>query len=178
MSNIFYRFRSLDYLLGKYKELENQEIYFASPEKLNDPMEGFKNLVFRGDEIVWRNFFKHYLLCLEQVISLYKFPEEEYHTITIDDIPVYKEFNDLPTLEYKKLLELIWKNFFDICGNFIDKISARTTLIRKDELSLYLTSMHLIAVQSIEKNYIEFNLLDERKVEFHFIQKSYWNYQK
>ena len=54
----FYRFRSLNNLLGKYKELENQEIYFAPPEELNDPMEGFKNIIFNGDLIVWNNFFK------------------------------------------------------------------------------------------------------------------------
>ena len=46
----FYRFRSIDNLLGeKYNELENQSIYFASPNQLNDPMEGFKDLVFNGD---------------------------------------------------------------------------------------------------------------------------------
>ena len=61
----YYRFRPTDALLDKRKELENQEIYFAPPEDLNDPMEGFKDLFWRGDEIVWRNFLKHYLLCLE-----------------------------------------------------------------------------------------------------------------
>ena len=34
----FFRFRSIDALLGKRKELKKQTIYFASPEELNDPM--------------------------------------------------------------------------------------------------------------------------------------------
>ena len=32
-----YRFRSVDALIGERAELQNQEIYFASPAQLNDP---------------------------------------------------------------------------------------------------------------------------------------------
>ena len=42
MEQHFYRFRSIDALLGRHAELEAQEIYFASPAQLNAPMEGFK----------------------------------------------------------------------------------------------------------------------------------------
>ena len=77
--NLFYRMRSLDRLLGdkwqendgKDGELEKQEIYFASPSELNDPMEGFSNIVFKGDKIVWHNFFKHYVMCLERRCNAY-----------------------------------------------------------------------------------------------------------
>jgi hypothetical protein len=48
-------------LLEDFRELENQEIYFASPQKLNDPMEGFKDIFWRGDEIIWANLLRHYL---------------------------------------------------------------------------------------------------------------------
>ena len=64
----FYRFRSLDALLDEWQELEKQEIYFAPPEQLNDPMEGFKELFWRGDQIVWENLIRHYLLCLSQTV--------------------------------------------------------------------------------------------------------------
>ena len=36
----FYRFRKVNGLFGEHKELEHQSIYFASPEELNDPLEG------------------------------------------------------------------------------------------------------------------------------------------
>lgn len=65
---LFYRFRTLKHIF-EYKELENQEIYFASPEEFNDPMECYINLVFNGDEIVWHNLFKHYLMCLYYTIN-------------------------------------------------------------------------------------------------------------
>lgn len=66
----FYRFRSTNALLGERKELDRQEIYFASPGQLNDPVEGFKDVYWRGDSIVWRNLIRHYLLCLEHAIAL------------------------------------------------------------------------------------------------------------
>ncbi|TLD87247.1 hypothetical protein [Helicobacter sp. MIT 05-5294] len=53
---MFYRLRSLKSIF-EYKELENQEIYFAPLDELSDPMEGFRNLVFKGDKIVWKNLF-------------------------------------------------------------------------------------------------------------------------
>ena len=67
-----YRFRSMEYLLGEeYQELEKQAIYFASPDQLNDPMEGLRDIVWRGDRIVWTNFLKHYIYCLVVCYFLY-----------------------------------------------------------------------------------------------------------
>lgn len=63
-----YRFRALNKIF-EYNELENLEIYFASPEEFNDPMECYINLVFNGDEIAWHNLFKHYLMCLYLTIN-------------------------------------------------------------------------------------------------------------
>jgi hypothetical protein len=40
-----YRFRSTKQLLDGFSELETQQIYFAPPEDLNDPIEPFKDLV-------------------------------------------------------------------------------------------------------------------------------------
>jgi hypothetical protein len=55
MKKEFYRFRRINSLIGEFEELENQSIYFAEPESLNDPMEGFRDMYWRGDFIVWRN---------------------------------------------------------------------------------------------------------------------------
>ena len=49
----FYRFRSIESLLEEHQELEEQTIYFANPEELNDPVEGLRDIVWNGDEIVW-----------------------------------------------------------------------------------------------------------------------------
>jgi hypothetical protein len=70
MSNEFYRFRRISSLIGEFKKLENQSIYFAEPDSLNDPMEGFRDMYWSGDYIVWKNLFRHYLLCLERLCGL------------------------------------------------------------------------------------------------------------
>lgn len=60
-----YRFRNTKYLLDeRYDELNNLDIYFAHPGELNDPMEGVMDIFWHGDEVLWRNFMKHYLMCL------------------------------------------------------------------------------------------------------------------
>ena len=64
---LLYRFRKLKHIF-EYKELENQEIYFASNEELNDPMEAYKTVIFQGDSIMWHNLFKNYILCLSRFI--------------------------------------------------------------------------------------------------------------
>lgn len=73
MERHLYRFRTADRLLGKDStnsepavpgELEMLEIYFAPPEQLNDPLEGYREVYWSGDRIVWINLFRHYLLVL------------------------------------------------------------------------------------------------------------------
>lgn len=160
----FYRFRSIDNLVGeKYNELENQSIYFASPNQLNDPMEGFKDLVFNGDSITYKNLFKHYLMCLERIFSLYIIGGEEHHKITADNIPIYDSFDDFPTPMYKELFEKISKEFFEMFEDFIDTIATRTTPIKRDELGSYFDTIHFITLEIIYRNYEENKLLPQRE---------------
>ncbi len=55
-----YRFRSASALLDQFHELDRQEIYFSSASEQNDPMEGYRDIVWKGDSIAWRNLFRHY----------------------------------------------------------------------------------------------------------------------
>ena len=64
VGNSFYRYRSIKSLLGEHKELEAQTIYFAGPDELNDPMEGFQDVFWEGDYVLWKNLIRHYVLCL------------------------------------------------------------------------------------------------------------------
>ena len=64
-----FRYRSMKSLLGKRAELENQTIYFAPAESLNDPIEGLRRVVWRGDRITWRNLLRNYVICLENRIT-------------------------------------------------------------------------------------------------------------
>ncbi|MDD3770168.1 MAG: DUF2971 domain-containing protein [Sulfuricurvum sp.] len=152
MTRRFYRFRNINTLLG-FEELQKQTIYFAPPKDLNDPMEGFRNLIWSGDAIAWKNLFKHYLMCLERVSGLLILCGEEHYTLKDDDIPIYNTYDDFPTPQYKKLFEAMATDFFDLCIEVIERIATRTTPIKRGELQIYLSLMHWIAIEVIEKNY-------------------------
>lgn len=161
MKKKIYRFRSINSLIGEFNELETQSIFFAAPENLNDPMEGFRDIYWNGDIIVWRNLFKHYLLCLEQVCSLLLISGEE-HTISIQDIPIFSNEDDYPTQQYKELFTNISTYFFssDYLSRIIEAISKRT--IRRDELSFYLKTVHYFALESIFAQYEKNALIPQR----------------
>src|SRR5690606_29889412 len=127
----FYRFRRINSLLGEFEELENQSTYFAEPESLNDPMERLRDTYWRGDFIVWRNFFRHYLLCLERLCSLLIISGEEY-PITTAHMPVFSGEEDFPTPMYQELFVNITNKFFDNESliKLIESISKRTTPVR------------------------------------------------
>lgn len=72
----FYRFRPLDRALGG--ELENQQIYFAKPEQLNDPAEGFRDIIWKGDAVLLENLFRHYIQCEKHKRQELKFYQAYY----------------------------------------------------------------------------------------------------
>lgn len=87
VANYLYRFRPLSRLLDK-GELQNQQVFFASPDTLNDPMEGFRDVFWRGDAVVWKNLFRHYLLCVEWAYSFVSISDGK-ERISWRDIPIF-----------------------------------------------------------------------------------------
>ncbi|WP_321392774.1 DUF2971 domain-containing protein [uncultured Desulfuromusa sp.] len=155
----FYRFRPISKLLGK-NELEEQIIYFAPPDQLNDPMEGYRDIYWSGDVTIWKCFFRHYLLCLERMCSLLIIAGED-HPLSEKDMPVFGGGDDFPTEQYKNLFSKISKSFFSIknVGLLINQIASRSTPVRRDELLFYLTCIHELAIEIIFQSYKEENLV-------------------
>src|SRR4051812_7881823 len=110
MISHLYRFRSIENLLGKHDELRNQEIYFAAPYELNDPMEGLRDIFWRGDRIVWENLFRHYLICLSWAYSLLAILGEDT-PIGWDKIPVLQLDDPARTPQQSDLNEEIFAHF-------------------------------------------------------------------
>lgn len=159
MSKHFYRFRKVDNLIGKYQELEKQSIFFSAPEALNDPMEGFSDIHWKGDEILWGNLFKNYIMCLERLFSLYCVGGNDYK-ITSEDIFPEVNIENYPTLDYKNLINNIIDDFTD--ENIIlliKKITLRTTHIKREELFFYLNLIHIHAFNAILSNYQKRSLI-------------------
>ncbi len=154
-----YRFRSIDNLLGKHKELESQEIYFASPDQLNDPMEGFRDMYWDGDAIVWRNFLLHYINSLYQTISLSIFLGES-EKLTEADIPVYdrsKTNNEVLIIE-----EIVSGVFSHKCISQLPiKLEGRNSKIRRSELLIYLKMVHGFTLHHCFSVFKKYELIPE-----------------
>lgn len=161
MGKNFYRLRSASNLLDGYNELEEQTIYFAPPEQLNDPMEGYRDVFWRGDLIAWKNLFAHYVFCLER-LSFLLFISGEDQKIGADDIPIFDSTNDLP--DTRKILFSKIKNRFltnnDVLA-LIASISKRSSPVRREELGFYYDCIHFPALKTIFDVYIEEGLLQE-----------------
>ena len=135
-----YRFRNIEYLLGdEYQELEKQTIYFASPDELNDPMEGFRDIVWSGDRIVWTNFFKHFIYCLhESYLQLIRTRDSK--KLDVDNIPILDRWDKIPTSEGQRLFDDIWRRFLNLPNipEIIEALANTNRKIRYRELECYL----------------------------------------
>lgn len=134
-----YRFRSIENLIGDFQELENQEIYFAEMDQLNDPMEGERKYFWKGDAIVWENLFKHYILCLDEVITKYVFLSDNVE-LKKEHIPVFMNLEDLPTVEYKERIIKIYGLFFtnEFVKSYLPLLINNPNNIYSDELLVHL----------------------------------------
>lgn len=158
MDHKFYRIRgNPEFILD---EIFNQYIFFSSPEKLNDPMEGFRDIFWSGDEIIWTNFFKHYLYCLERVYVLLIIKKDTYN-ITQKDIPIFNNLDDFPTNIYAELFDEIVSLFWQEPNvkQFIKGLSSLEHQIRKKELITSLRTIHQYAIDIIFKVYQKNNLI-------------------
>ncbi len=146
-----YRFRTMDNLLGEHQELKKQEIYFASPEQLNDPMEGLRDIFWRGDKIVWENFFKHYAFCL-YTIHLHFLVAGHSIQLNANNIPILGRWDELPS-PAQRLFNEVWQRFLDLpeMPEFIEALEDTNRKIRDRELGLYLGLIHSALFCEIEE---------------------------
>lgn len=107
--DVVYRFRSAEKLLD-FKELERRQIYMARLDELNDPMEGYKDVVWRGDAVLWENLLRHYLLSMVWTAShCMLLSDDDFEAPTI---PAHLTEADLPTDAFRSLCGSIYSDFF------------------------------------------------------------------
>jgi len=150
LSQYLYRFRSTQALLGDYQELELQQIYFSPPEQLNDPLEGFKDIFWEGDRIVWRNLFRHYLLNLLQATSLSSIMGQEFTPDQCATL-VHQTDDDLPQAPIQDIYASACRMFFEFptTERLINTCSSPGKAIRRDELIFYLQMIHPLAIHVV-----------------------------
>lgn len=144
-----YRFRPIRHLLGN-NELENQEIFFAHREKLNDPLEGYKDFFWQGDEIVWHNLLKNYLLCLEHACSFFVTTKKD-DDLTKNKIWPLMIIDDLPEGAARDFYLTIQNSFFShpLVSKYPSWLASLNSPIRKNELIYHLRQLHFFALDHI-----------------------------
>ena len=147
-----YRFRPASAVLDKYEELAKQEIYFSPPEELNDPMEGYKDVFWSGDGIVWRNLLRHYLLCLLQTTSLCLMMGPKFDRADLKTI-VFSAFENLPDAPVRAIYQHTCDAFFadPNIQKLIEALANRTTPLRRDELAQMLRAIHPFGLSVLMK---------------------------
>ena len=164
----FYRFRSKEKLLREpFQELERQTIFFAGAEELNDPVEGFRDIVWDGDPIVWSNLFKHYVHCVHWTYLMSPIFGGELG-FEPSDIPVEQRWDEMPTPKASELFDVVWSKVREECE--LEALASRIAAleysgikhkVRRDELLFYLQSIHMRAFTTIEKIFVERSLRTE-----------------
>lgn len=159
MTEFLYRFRPVDRLLGNSErtgELEGQYIYFASPEQLNDPLEGYRELYFSGDTIVWNSLFKYYIRCL----ALRSVQYLVGRNISDTPFPVISSLKHLST----ELSEKINKTSDVFLNNkntikFVEHLSKSGKRVTRHELLIHLRSIHIYAFHLVTKMFADIGLV-------------------
>lgn len=144
-----YRFRSINALLGDYAELDSQYIYLSSPDQLNDPMEGYQDVLWRGDSILWENLFRHYILALLwSTVDCLIMDESSF---SCPPIAATLTEDDLPTDAIRKVYRDACDDFFSIAGMSAVPVHLGSLAfpLRADGLRLVLSTMHLVALGSV-----------------------------
>lgn len=163
---LFYRYRSMDALLNGYNELEEEYIYFTPAKDLNDPLEGYLDIDFKGDKIIWINFFKNYIFSLFVFRGIFYLTGDSKE-LNEDDVHVnfnsaLKESLSKQGQAYRMVCDEILSNK---CVNYmIDYFTNRELPISKNELYSYLLSIHFYILDVFTKIDIENDIEIQDKV--------------
>ncbi|MDE0521746.1 MAG: DUF2971 domain-containing protein [Boseongicola sp.] len=125
-------------------------------------MEGFRDVVWKGDDIVWTNLFRHYVSCLNLTVVLAMVQGDDV-AITPDDIPVQGLAGDHPPPLETTILDELCAVIFDRCKlpNLIRKLSTSRRPVRREELLLYLMIIHFVAIEEVRTIHVRHGITCE-----------------
>ncbi len=172
MNKSIYRFRSIDKVLSTkdlegqtkgFDELRKQEIYFSSLSELNDPMEGHKEIYWRGDKNVWKNLLSHYVTCLLDIYASVSISGDLLRKLSNQDIPIFGRNGQYPyEQDFAKVRDIFF--FHETVSKGLNLISQRESPIRKNELLNYLLTFHFWAISSIKAVFDHQNLSPQEPI--------------
>ncbi|THE63134.1 hypothetical protein D8Y22_20125 [Salinadaptatus halalkaliphilus] len=152
---IIYRFRPMKYLIGDdgdndYRELEKQELALSSPRYFNDPLEGYQDVFWEGDEVLWENLLRHYLLNLHQAAITCVLSDDEE---TLEEYAIEPKLTrgDLSTDERRQQFDSICQLFFEEKGfeSVPSSLASLPEPLKRNNLKQILSVIHRSALESV-----------------------------
>lgn len=155
-----FRFRSLDSLLGEFSELEKQSIYFSPPEQLNDPIEGARQITWRGDAITWTNLLRHYVICLYFQCLKYMVAGDD-HDMGRDQIDVFRNMDTFSTPKDRSRFESCLVKVADLASyrELLALLSSANRVIAESELLTLLNIVHIEWLTTIHAEFYSAGLI-------------------
>ena len=174
---LLYRYRSVD---SACDEINSCYFCFSSREKLNDPIESYVRVYWKGDKNAWEGLLRYYVYCLhlgllflplkEKNLDLDAQIEAQIKIIRYElfrshlNLALYKELGD-------KFLQI---DFVKKVVNILCKESKRK--IYKTELKVFLRIIQLDALAVCVKSLKEKKFVDKEKADLvNFIVESMAN---
>lgn len=148
---MLYRFRPIDKLIGEnYQELKEQYFFFASPNALNDPLEGYVDFYWKADNIAWLGLFKNYVWQVYHTLecAMLQRSLDEMKKMYFTRTEIHLKETKLP--EIRKEIE---KSFSDepIINEISTILGESDKEITQPVLHLVLSLVHLLAVFHVNK---------------------------
>lgn len=154
-----YRFRKVEHLLGDFQELEKQEIYFAPPVDLNDPMEGFRDIFWKGDEIVWSNLLINYAKSVEHIFGMFLLLGDTKKIDENDLLDIRQIISPKTELKRNLTTDITQRIFaYSLIANLPKGLAARKNAVRRNELKMYLKVIHGFIVNAVADAYNQIGL--------------------
>lgn len=148
------------------QEIEEGTLWFAKSETLNDPLEGYVQVVWEGDRIAWEGLLKNYILSLYRCLLLFSLGEDQDDLLDRDVIFLDAfEYENLPIYDiFQQLVESFLQN--QIVSRFVS-FFEKNGECTSDELCYWLRLLHPIAwnlcAEENEKNSIPISAARKRE---------------
>ena len=109
-------------------------------------MEGLRDIVWRGDKVVWTNFFKNYVYCLNASYPLHRTIFDSIE-LDVDKLPIEGCWNRLLTPQGQRF-DSVWYRFHNLpkVRQMIEALANTNRKIRYRELEYYLRLIQQIIV--------------------------------
>ena len=140
---LLYHYRSIDSALP---EISDSTFRFASCEELNDPLETYLHVYWKGDKAAWEGLFKNYICSLFYAIECYLLRRDgnelRNNTLMID----IERFDDVPM---GNILKELGEEF--LADEKIHKLSSvygeEQFKVQREEVQMFLQLIHNKALE-------------------------------